>query len=471
MIPIPLAINSYKARSGLASSERLVNMYPEPTPEQTPFSMVIYGTPGLKVWLDLGNFNPIYGIEKMGSDIFVVCGLTVYKINESKTITTIGTLTVAPERVMMTNNGTQVTILTGGGKAFYCTTSADSLLEITDSDYVNSGSVASMDGFTIFTNLESTQFQYSALKATQTYAALDFNNVLANSSDNVRVFTNNLEVWFFKKDITLVYYRSEDADFIFERKNGILIQKGCAVKYSVATLDNSFFFLGDDSIIYQTKGYQLAPISTSPISRAIENYSRIDDAYAFTYTQEAHKFYVITFPTVNKTWVYDISVGYWHERESLNSQKQPQEWRASHYVDFANKNLVGDNQSGILYELDLDTYTENGTPIISKIISATLFNNYKRGNISQLSLMMDTGVGINDGQGEEPKIMMRTSNDGSKTWSDELWQDLGKQGEFQKEVTWNRVGYGRSLIIELTISDPVKRAILGAFVTPTTGQK
>jgi len=264
LIPITLAINSYKARSGILSSERVVNMYVEAAPPQSAFQSVLRGTPGLKIWKDLGVSNPVFGIERMGEDIFVVSGLTVYKINASKTVTIIGTMSVTPGRVMMTNNGTQVTILTSSGKAFFCTTVAASLAEITDADYEDSSSVTTMDGFTIFTKLESNQFQISNLNATQTYRALDIEFVLANSTNLVRAISNNLEVWMFKKNIILVYYNSGNGTFPFERKNGVLIEKGLAAKFAVSTLDNNFYFLGDDRIVYRTSGYQIIPISTSP---------------------------------------------------------------------------------------------------------------------------------------------------------------------------------------------------------------
>ena len=470
LTPINLALNSYKAQSGTLSSERLVNMYLEAAPPESPFQHMLVGSPGLKEWLDIGVFNPIYGIERMAENIYVVAGVTVYKIDASKTITTIGTMGVSPGRVMMTNNGTQITILVESGQAFYCTSSAGSLNEITSSNYEPSGSVENMDGFTIFTNLESTRYQISELNATESYLALDFDNVLANASNLVRVISNNLEVWFFKKDVTLVYYNS-GASFPFERKNGILIQKGCAAKYSVSILDNRFYFLGDDRVIYATEGYNHIAISTPPISKEFESYARVDDAFSFTYIQAGHKFYSITFPEANKTWVYDITVGVWHERESLDKILQPKEWKANSHIFFDGKNLVGDNESGKIYELDLDTYDENGSNLISKIVSVTQFNNYERTGVTDLTLMMDTGVGINSGQGSEPEIMLRTSIDGAKTWSNEMRQPLGKQGDYEAEVTWNRLAFGRSLIMELVISDPVKRAIIGAYIDFTRGQK
>lgn len=470
MIPIVFGLNSYKARSGILSSERMINMYAENAPPQSPFKFAAYSTPGLSVWKNLNTFSPIYGVERMNANIFVVCGVDVFMLDASKTVTNIGTLSTVPGRVMMTNNGTQVTILTETGQAFYCTTAANSLTQITDPDYQLSESVTTQDGFTIFTNQESRQFQISALNNTSSYSALDFATVESNGDNLVRGISNNLEVWFFKESITEVWYNSGDT-FPFQRKNGVFIQKGCAAKYSVATLDNSFYFLGNDRIIYRTNGYQLEQISTFPISKEIESYNVVDDAFAFTYAQDGHKFYVITFPTANKTWVYDIITQLWHERASFNqAQSSLVEWRANAFVFFDGKNLVGDNLTGIIYELDLDVYTENGVPLISKIISATQFDDYKRDSVGELALMMDTGVGIAYGQGSEPQIVMTKSIDGGKTWSNELPQKLGRQGKYQTEVFWNRVAYGRSLIVQLTISDPVKRAIVGAYILNNRGQ-
>ena len=138
---------------------------------------------------------------------------------------------------------------------------------------------------------------------------------------------------------------------------------------------------------------------------------------------------------------------------------------------FNGLNIVGDNASGKLYELDLDTYNEDGNTLISKIVSTTQFDGYRRDGVANLSLVMDTGVGINDGQGSEPEIMMRTSIDGAKTWSSELKQPLGAQGNYETEVFYDQVAFGRSLIMELSISDPVKRSIIGSFMEVTRGQR
>ncbi|MFE1676613.1 hypothetical protein ACFMJE_18460, partial [Acinetobacter baumannii] len=67
-------------------------------------------------------------------------------------------------------------------------------------------------------------------------------------------------------------------------------------------------------IVYRAVGYTGKRISTHAIEYAIQSYSTITDAIAFTYQQEGHSFYVLTFPTADKTWVFDVSTELWHER-------------------------------------------------------------------------------------------------------------------------------------------------------------
>lgn len=466
---INFAINSYKAKTGLISAERAVNCRVEPAPVTSPFKGFISGTEGLSVWLDTGVALPIYGMQKMGQNLFVVAGNQVYAIDSTKTKTLLGTLPVTAARVMMTNNGTQMTILTSGGTAYYCTSTASSLTQITDGQYESSDSLANLDGYTVFTKQQGRTFQWSTLNDTSAYAALDTQTVEADADNIVRVAMNNLELWFFKEKITQVYYNSARPGYIFDRKESVFIPKGCAAKHSVATHDGSFFFIGNDKKIYQTIGYQLKEISTFPLCQEIEGYSIISDSYGFVYTVGGHAIYSLTFPTANTTWEYDITTGFWNERSSINSSGASGQWRVTCHEEFVNKNLVGDFETGIIYEIDPDVYTENGTAILRKAIATTLFKDFARIDITRFLLMMDTGVGIATGQGSDPQIMLRWSLDGGRTWSNEMWQPVGAIGAFLTEVWWTALGQSRSIILEITYSEPTKFNIAGAFVNPEEG--
>ena len=84
--PLNLAINSYEAISGIASKEKLVNCYVQPTPSQSTntSSSIILGTAGLTTWKDLNIDEPVYGLHTMGNLLYAVIGTNVYKIDSDK---------------------------------------------------------------------------------------------------------------------------------------------------------------------------------------------------------------------------------------------------------------------------------------------------------------------------------------------------------------------------------------------------
>ena len=464
MQQIHFGVNSYKAKSGLISAERMVNCYAEIAPQTSPFPNMVLGTAGLTTWKDTGVSLPIYGMRVMGENLYVVVGNKVYKIDSTKTMTLLGEISTTLGQVIMTDNGDQITIELPNGIVYYCTSTASSLTQITDGDFNDSGSITTLDGFTISALLDSNEFQWSNVNQTESWNGLNAATVEANSSKIVRVYQNNLELWFFKEDITQVYYNTGSGSPLFQRKEGVYIEKGCAAKHSVATMDNSFFFVGNDRAVYQTIGYQLKPISTFPISQELETYTTIDDIIGFTYVQDGHKIYCMNSPSQDKTWEYDITTELWHEKQSVNNQGQDGRWRANCHAYFAGKNLIGDFETGIIYELDTDVYTENGTVIKREIVGTTMFKNFARININKFIVMMDTGTGIATGQGSDPQLVGRFSMDGGKTYTNELWQSVGAEGSFLTEVFWTKIGQGRSFIAKLNYSEPTKFHIVGAFV-------
>jgi hypothetical protein len=74
--------------------------------------------------------------------------------------------------------------------------------------------------------------------------------------------------------------------------------------------------------------------------------------------------------------------------------------------------------------------------------------------------------------GYDPQVMLRFSDDGGHTWSNEHWKSMGKIGEYYKRVIWRRLGMTvklRDRVYEVSGTDPVKIAIMGAelILSPT----
>jgi len=77
-------------------------------------------------------------------------------------------------------------------------------------------------------------------------------------------------------------------------------------------------------------------------------------------------------------------------------------------------------------------------------------------------------------QGALPRVMLRWSDDGGHTWSNEHWREMGRIGEHGVRVIWRRLGMTlklRDRVYEVSGTDPVKIALLGAELqlSPTSG--
>ncbi len=136
---------------------------------------------------------------------------------------------------------------------------------------------------------------------------------------------------------------------------------------------------------------------------------------------------------------------------------------------FNGEHLVGVFEDGRVYALDLGAYTDDGDPIIRTRRTATNNANGLRMFFSSLEIDMETGVGLATGQGSDPQMMLRYSDDGGHTWSNQKTATIGKVGQYGARCKFNRLGAGRNRVWEISMSDPVKFAVFGAFAEGEPG--
>jgi hypothetical protein len=220
--------------------------------------------------------------------------------------------------------------------------------------------------------------------------------------------------------------------------------------------------------VYRANGYTGQRISTHAIEYAIAQYGNISDALAYTYQQEGHAFYVLTFPSASATWVYDVATQAWHERAAFEGGVFTRH-RSNCQCNFGGVTIVGDYENGNIYELDLNTYIDNLTPqkwLRSWRALPTGQNNLKRTAHHSLQLDCETGAAFGSGAStDQAQVMLRWSDDGGHTWSSEHWASMGATGEYFKRVFWRRLGMTQKLrdrVYEVSGTDNVKIAIMGA---------
>jgi hypothetical protein len=86
--------------------------------------------------------------------------------------------------------------------------------------------------------------------------------------------------------------------------------------------------------------------------------------------------------------------------------------------------------------------------------------------------MMLSTIGYPAAPGYDPEVMLRWSDDGGHTYSNEHWVSIGKIGEYYRRAIWRRLGMTvklRDRVYELSGTDPVKISIMGAelILSPT----
>jgi hypothetical protein len=84
--------------------------------------------------------------------------------------------------------------------------------------------------------------------------------------------------------------------------------------------------------------------------------------------------------------------------------------------------------------------------------------------VAQFSVELEAGVGRTTGQGDDPQVALRYSDDGGHTWSNELWTSAGAVGQYKRRAVWRRLGLARTRTFQVVISDPVKVTLVGAYL-------
>ncbi len=428
---------AYRSQSVLADCQTCVNLYPETVESgQGKSAAVLYQTPGLLALYNLGNAG-CRGIITAQGRTFVVSGPTLYELlapnskggdGGSNKINR-GIVTSDGNPVSMASGPTQVLVASAGN--LYCfqlvagttTTGTGGLLaanSLTQLPNYNPSTgygllspvvsqVSYADGFFFVMFANSNQIQASNPLDGSTFSGVSETAVSVFSDNISAIFADHRLLWVFGPNNTQPYFDSGNFPFPYDIVQGAFIEQGIAAPLSVAKLDNSVFWLGQDSrgsgIVWRANGYQPVRISTHAIEYELSTYPTISDAVCYAYQDQGHTFYVMNFPTAQKTWVYDCATQLWHQRGYWNEQagKFGQSRAGFHTFNFG-IHLVADPLTGMVYQQSISIYSDNGNPI-RRVRRAPHISN-EQGWIFHQKLQLDVETGIQTLQGFATPTML-----------------------------------------------------------------
>lgn len=457
---VPLFGSGLTGKSKVVTRQTRLNCYVEQRQDGDKSKVAIFGTPGLVASFTVGSL-PSRGLLGTQTDLFSVTGNTFNHLNVAKTQVGSGTLNTLSGSVSLSTNNTQVVIADGfTGYLYLPATHAFS--NQSASFPSNAQTVTQVSGFFVAEQPGTQKFWVSNFNDGSTWGSLAFASAAAypdrilavdNLGGNLVTFSEeHMEFW-------------QDAGLTPQPFAPILSaanEYGLAAVFSRAHVEDSICFLAQSKQgqvqIVRLRGYNARPISTPDLDYIINQFPLVSDATALSYGADAHRFYQITFPTANRSFLYDTASDLWSEAQTGISTNRSRH-TANFATYFAGSTVLSDYATNQMYTQSPTVYTDNGQPILREIITRHVLSAFNRIRPSSLYLDMETGVGLQNGQGSNPQVVLQYSKDNGRTWSAERWCSLGQVGQYLTRVIWRRFGSTRDATFRIRMTDPVKFVI------------
>ncbi len=317
---IQLFGNGVSGKSLTVTDQRRVNCYYEFRDDGEKGKIAVYGTPGQSLFTTVPSI--VRGWSVFKSKMVVVAGSGAYTITSGGVVTNIGTLQTSAGLVDIKDNGVLLVIVDGSKCYGWDGTTFTSPL--TDSNIPNGATTIAYNDTFFITDFPSVNGQYNVSPSFYTvgtaWNALAIGNASSNPDSLVAVDTDHgfLILWGgasieFHQDVgtsPLPYTPIVSATQ----------QVGLAAKFSRAKFDNTIAFLGTNLpggySVYKFYGFQPVQISTKDIDNYFLPPAVVSDATAISYMWNGHPFYLLTLPTVGRSFLYDGTTNIWSEQQT-----------------------------------------------------------------------------------------------------------------------------------------------------------
>ena len=324
------------------------------------------------------------------------------------------------------------------------------------------------------------QFNISALNDFTFWDPLDFALKEGHSDYIVSILCDHEELWLFGTETIEIWTNIGDPNFPFQRVPGAFIHEGSVTLSAPCSVGTTVCWLGGgpngQTVAYQAQGFQPKRISTHAQESAwnAPNFT-VRDALSYAYLDGGHLFWVINFSAEQKTWVWDMTTGLWHERAGWNAGAvaftRYQPWFHVFIPEWgeAGKHIVGDPTTGILYEMSLNFVDDGGNAIEYLRAFPHLLNEDKYQFHHRLEVYLESGETPEGAPFLPLRVGLDWSDDRGHTFTNGRFALAGGNGERTKRVVWRRLGKSRDRVYRVGIEGKAKVALIDAFLEATPG--
>lgn len=360
-------------RSRNLDGERAINQFLQVETTGTPRVKVgSFKRPGLKPFTILGA-GPVRGIlmETATDRAFAVGGSTVYEIKRNHTATPIGTVAFDTNLVGFISNGTngQQVALSSGGRLYVLDLELNTFTEATLDFTIGACPLVFVDGYALALDGVSNTVRFSKLYDFTEWPARFVFDTSMTTNNIVSLAVSHREVYLFGNTTTEVWSNqgTTTSNVRFAPVGGVIIESGIAGPWLPAILDNTLYYVGQDArgggMGFRLAGYTPNKSSSHAVDFWLQTVSDLNEARGLSFQLDGHAFYMVNVPNADRTLLIDVASQSWTEWMRWNSRYarfEPFVGQCHAYC--FGKHLVGDANSGVIYDMSLDYYTDRFVP-------------------------------------------------------------------------------------------------------------
>lgn len=521
---VPLLGGTYQSASLLASAQVCRNLYPEATPpsEGEEVSVAHRLRPGLGLLAQCSTVAEVRCLYEstLTRDLFAVVGSQVFWVPMQGGVLVpqvIGNIQTGSGIVSMIDNGVQILIADGTVEGYlvtqasgpsnlpvFSTVSMDNNAGTEGYGWQGATSLDVIDGFTVGV-VPNGSVWFSSYDNEMVFDSTYVSAANGYPDQLQALAVIDRYVWLFGDKTTELWFDAGGATFPFAIVAGPFIQYGVEAPRSVAKQAEGVCWLAKDrygvGLALKGQNYKAVKISNYALEAEWKTYSHRADAIGASLQIDGHRFWVLTFPSADKTWMLDLDTGQWSLVTSGDSDGQQHRWRVQCAIQCYGMVIAGDFENGMLYEIGSQYLTDNGTPILrernfphqvgtnTRKVFHSFIADMEVGNPGgdlgfsepQFDLTLDpayfldpNGVPRTNPLGaftaQPPVVCLAWSDDRGKNFGNPVQQTMGATGQTGVSVLWDRLGMTRDRVYKLFWDAPVQTTLVGAFAMETKGR-
>ncbi len=439
MVAVTFPLSTAPGNRAQESGGRLINCYAEPTQDSSGRAAIYRRNAGLKAFAT-SNQSGFRGAITLPGTVYAAFedqlltgssaggALTVHGslAGSDKTIFARNQNSV-PDVVAITENGASA--VTSGG-----------VIDYPDADIGQPNSAAWISGYFIFT-YGNGKIQASGLNSTS-INTLDFVTAESNPDGLLRGIAFNNMFLAFGPNSCEFYSTTSINETGFPLNRSTATPHGLGARFAIAGHEDGYgkallWVTSGNRVTMLKGGFDPVEVSTSDLDRLIAKVTDKDTLEACIHIENGIPWWTLSCP--DWSWSLNLNTLKWSERASWLMPR----WRGTQTCYVNGKWIIGDTDSGDLFEIDPSTSNEGTNPLRYELESALVRKFPDRIPVMRADLDVTVGIGsvlgatVNE---THPKIEISMSRDGGVNWDAPRVLELGEQSNSDLRVYATRFG-------------------------------